>query len=114
MATTGSTRVVLPSWRRTVPAPGSATPLPVGSVKSNIGHLEPASGRAGLCKAILALEHRKLPRSLHLDEINPAIDFAALNLAVAIEAVTLPPTGTWLAGISSFGFGGTNAHVVIR
>jgi phthiocerol/phenolphthiocerol synthesis type-I polyketide synthase C len=90
------------------------TPLPIGSVKSNIGHLEPAAGLAGLYKAILALEHRTLPRSLHLDEINPAIDFAALNLAVAIEAVALPPTGTWLAGVSSFGFGGTNAHVVIR
>jgi acyl transferase domain-containing protein/NADPH:quinone reductase-like Zn-dependent oxidoreductase/acyl carrier protein len=90
------------------------TPLPIGSVKSNIGHLEPASGLAGLYKAILALEHRKLPRSLHLENINPAIDFTALNLAVATEAVTLPQTGTWLAGVSSFGFGGTNAHVVIR
>jgi phthiocerol/phenolphthiocerol synthesis type-I polyketide synthase C len=90
------------------------TPLPIGSVKSNIGHLEPASGLAGLYKAVLALEHRKLPRSLHLQNINPAIDFTALNLAVATEAVTLPQTGTWLAGISSFGFGGTNAHVVIR
>lgn len=91
-----------------------STPLLIGSVKSNIGHLEPASGLAGLYKAILALEHRKLPRSLHLDEINPAIDFTALNLAVATETMALPPTGTWLAGISSFGFGGTNAHVVIR
>jgi acyl transferase domain-containing protein/NADPH:quinone reductase-like Zn-dependent oxidoreductase/acyl carrier protein len=93
---------------------GRDTPLPIGSVKSNIGHLEPASGLAGLLKAILSLEHRKLPASLHLDAINPAIDFAALNLAVATEAVTLPQTGTWLAGVSSFGFGGTNAHVVIR
>jgi len=89
-------------------------PLPIGSVKSNIGHLEPASGLAGLYKAILALEHRRLPASLHLDAVNPAIDFAELNLALATEAVTLPQTGTWLAGISSFGFGGTNAHVVIR
>jgi phthiocerol/phenolphthiocerol synthesis type-I polyketide synthase C len=91
-----------------------STPLPIGSVKSNIGHLEAAAGLAGLYKAVLALEHRKLPRSLHLDEINPTINFAALNLAVAIEAVALPATGTWLAGVSSFGFGGTNAHVVIR
>ena len=91
-----------------------STPLPIGSVKSNIGHLEPASGLAGVYKAMLSLEHRKLPRSLHLDEINPAIDFAALNLTVATKAVTLPQDGTWLAGISSFGFGGTNAHVVIR
>ncbi|MDB5362897.1 MAG: putative fatty acid synthase transrane protein [Rhodospirillales bacterium] len=93
---------------------GRDRPLPIGSVKSNIGHLEPASGLAGLFKAILSLEHRKLPASLHLDTINPAIDFAALNLAVATEAVPLPQTGTWLAGVSSFGFGGTNAHVVIR
>jgi acyl transferase domain-containing protein/NADPH:quinone reductase-like Zn-dependent oxidoreductase/acyl carrier protein len=89
-------------------------PLPIGSVKSNIGHLEPASGLAGLYKSILALEHRKLPASLHGDIINPAIDFADLNLTLATEAVMLPPTGTWLAGVSSFGFGGTNAHVVIR
>lgn len=89
-------------------------PLPIGSVKSNIGHLEPASGLAGLFKAILALEHRRLPASLHLGAVNPAIDFTELNLALATEAVTLPASGTWLAGVSSFGFGGTNAHVVIR
>ncbi len=91
-----------------------AARLPIGSVKSNIGHLEPASGLAGLFKAILALEHRVLPASLHLDSVNPDIDFAALNLSLATEPVVLPPTGTWLAGVSSFGFGGTNAHVVIR
>ena len=89
-------------------------PLPIGSVKSNIGHLEPASGLAGLFKAILALEHRKLPASLHSGVTNPAIDFAELNLTLATQAVDLPATGTWLAGVSSFGFGGTNAHVVIR
>ena len=88
-------------------------PLPIGSVKSNIGHLEPASGLAGLYKAVLALEHRVLPPSLHAEQLNPAIDFAHLNLAIAREAVALPQTGNWLAGISSFGFGGTNAHVVI-
>jgi phthiocerol/phenolphthiocerol synthesis type-I polyketide synthase C len=91
-----------------------AAALPIGSVKSNIGHLEPASGLAGLLKAILALEHRVLPASLHAAAANPAIDFAALNLHLATEQLALPATGTWLAGISSFGFGGTNAHVVIR
>jgi len=90
-----------------------SAPLPIGSVKSNIGHLEPASGLAGLYKAIMALEHRQLPRSLHADELNPAIDFADLNLTLAREPVTLPQDGTWLAGISNFGFGGTNAHVVV-
>ena len=89
-------------------------PLPIGSVKSNIGHLEPASGLAGLFKAILALEHRRLPASLHLAAVNPAIDFTELNLALATQSITLPASGTWLAGVSSFGFGGTNAHVVIR
>ncbi len=88
--------------------------LPIGSVKSNIGHLEPASGLAGMFKAILAMEHYLLPRSLHLDEINPSIDFGALNLQVATAPVALANTGTLHAGISSFGFGGTNAHVVIR
>ena len=89
-------------------------PLPIGSVKSNIGHLEPASGLAGLFKAVLALEHRVLPASLHAQDANPAIDFAALNLHLATEQVALPANGTWLAGVSAFGFGGTNAHVVIR
>lgn len=91
-----------------------AMALPIGSVKSNIGHLEPASGLAGLLKAILALEHRVLPPSLHVSAVNTDIDFAGLNLSLAAEPVALPPEGTWLAGVSSFGFGGTNAHVVIR
>ena len=89
-------------------------PLPIGSVKSNIGHLEPASGLAGLLKAVLALEHRRLPASLHAAAANPAIDFASLNLSLATAPIALSPDGVWLAGVSSFGFGGTNAHVVVR
>lgn len=88
-------------------------PLPVGSVKSNIGHLEPASGLAGTIKAILAIEHRLLPATLHLDSINPDIPFEALNLLPARSPVTLP-AGPLTAGVSSFGFGGTNAHTVLR
>ncbi|MBS9478928.1 type I polyketide synthase [Ancylobacter radicis] len=90
-----------------------SAPLPIGSVKSNIGHLEPASGLAGLLKALSALERRQLPASLHLDTLNANIDFAALNLAPAAAPVALDPDAR-LAGISSFGFGGTNAHAVIR
>ncbi|WP_395677179.1 type I polyketide synthase [Inquilinus sp.] len=90
-------------------------PLPVGSVKSNIGHLEPASGMAGLVKAILAIEHKLLPATLHLDTVNPDIPFDALNLVPARGPVTLQPgRGPLTAGVSSFGFGGTNAHAVLR
>lgn len=90
-----------------------ATPLPIGSVKSNIGHLEAASGLAGLLKAALALNHGVLPRSLYAEDPNPDIDFNGLNLALCQEAQVLPKSGQRYAGINSFGFGGTNAHVVI-
>ena len=89
-------------------------PLPIGSIKTNIGHTEPASGLAGLMKAMLALEHDQAPKSLHFDRPNPNIDFTGLNLRVTDEATPLPRDGRRrFAGVSSFGFGGTSAHVVI-
>ena len=94
-----------------------AAPLPIGSAKSNIGHLEPASGLVGLLKAQLALEHGVYPRTLHVAEVNPAIPAADLGLTVATEPVALPTRPDrepWLAGVSSFGFGGANAHAVLR
>ncbi|MCF3933897.1 SDR family NAD(P)-dependent oxidoreductase [Acuticoccus sp. M5D2P5] len=88
--------------------------LPIGSIKSNIGHLEPASGMAGLAKAILCLNKREIPPSIHFDTPNPAIDFDNLRLKVVTEMTPLPETsGPALIGINSFGFGGANAHVVI-
>lgn len=88
--------------------------LPIGSIKTNIGHSEPASGILGLIKAILALENDYLPASLHAEALNEDIDFAGLNVEVATEGRTLPRTGERrLAGVNSFGFGGTNVHVVI-
>ncbi len=72
---------------------GRATPLPIGSIKTNIGHTEPVSGLAGLLKASLALEHDLLPPSLHSAELNPAIPFDELNLAVNRELRPLPRTG---------------------
>ena len=91
-----------------------STPLPVGSIKTNIGHTEAASGLAGVLKATLALEHDALPPSLHAADLNPDIDFAGLNLTVN-RALRPLPRGreTRLAGVNSFGFGGTNAHVVL-
>ena len=90
-------------------------PLPVGSIKSNIGHLEPAAGLAGLLKAQLALEHGVLPPTLHIEALNPDIDFQGLNIAPAVEPVVLEGNGLPLvAGVNAFGFGGANAHLAIR
>jgi len=88
--------------------------LPVGSVKSNIGHLEPASGVAGMLKALIAFERRCYPRTLHADEVNPNIDWDGLNLALVPESLPLSGEGVLRAGVSSFGFGGTNAHVILE
>lgn len=91
------------------------TPLPIGSIKSNIGHLEPASGLAGLVKLLIALERRELPASLHAGDLNEAIDFDDLNLVVARRNLPLPlDDNVRFAGISSFGFGGTNVHAIIE
>lgn len=88
--------------------------LPIGSVKTNVGHLEPASGLAGLLKAQLALENDLLPPSLHFDTPNPDIAFADLNLEVVSTATPLPRGDRQrFVGINSFGFGGANAHVII-
>jgi acyl transferase domain-containing protein/NADPH:quinone reductase-like Zn-dependent oxidoreductase/acyl carrier protein len=90
-------------------------PLPIGSVKSNLGHLEPASGMAGLLKALLALRHRTVPPSIHTQTLNPEIDFDGLNLKVAQQSFELPPLDRPLrAGVNSFGFGGVNAHVILE
>ena len=90
-----------------------STPLPIGSIKSNIGHLEPASGLAGLIKSLLALNNGVLPASLHFSAPNPNIDFDALNLRVCREPLKLDNAQQQLAGVNSFGFGGTNAHLVL-
>jgi acyl transferase domain-containing protein/NADP-dependent 3-hydroxy acid dehydrogenase YdfG/acyl carrier protein len=85
--------------------------LQIGSVKSNFGHLEPASGVAGVIKAVLALQRRALPPSLHAETLNPTIDFDALRLDVVREP--RPWTERLVCGVNSFGFGGTNAHAVL-
>ena len=91
-----------------------AAPLPIGSVKSNVGHLEPASGMAGLMKLLLAFERGVVPASLNFERPNPNIDFAGLNLEVMAAPRVLPAGRAGvLAGINSFGFGGTNAHAVL-
>ncbi|MGH3373337.1 MAG: beta-ketoacyl synthase N-terminal-like domain-containing protein, partial [Actinoallomurus sp.] len=92
---------------------GRREPLWVGSAKTNVGHLEGAAGMAGLIKTVLAVAHRVIPPSLNFATPNPAIRFAEWNLRVAREAVPWPAGDRVLAGVSSFGMGGTNCHVVL-
>lgn len=90
-------------------------PCVIGSVKSNIGHLEAAAGVAGVIKAVLMLEHREIPASLHVENPNPRIDFDALRLRVARAREPWEShEGPARAGVSSFGFGGTIAHIVLE
>ncbi|MGV0643805.1 SDR family NAD(P)-dependent oxidoreductase [Mycolicibacterium sp. XJ2546] len=90
-------------------------PLLMGSVKTNIGHLESASGAAGLIKVVLSLQHGLLPQSLHFDEPSPHIPWDALPVRVVDEALPWQTNGRIRrAGVSSFGFTGTNAHVLIE
>jgi acyl transferase domain-containing protein/ubiquinone/menaquinone biosynthesis C-methylase UbiE/acyl carrier protein len=90
-------------------------PCRIGSVKTNIGHLEPGSGVAGLIKLALSLKHGVIPASLHFETPNPNIDFARLRLRVQDQTGPWPDgAGPLLAGINSFGFGGTNAHAILQ
>jgi acyl transferase domain-containing protein/surfactin synthase thioesterase subunit len=87
----------------------------VGSVKTNIGHLESAAGIAGLIKVVLALQQRQVPASLHFQKPNPYIPLDRLPLKVQTELEDWPGgVEPALAGVSSFGFGGTNAHVILE
>jgi acyl transferase domain-containing protein len=88
-------------------------PLYVGAVKSNIGHLEGASGIAGLIKTVLVLERGVIPANIWFDRVNPKIDAEAWNLIFPTEAVPWPSSGLRRASVNSFGFGGTNAHAVL-
>ncbi|MGW6735376.1 SDR family NAD(P)-dependent oxidoreductase [Streptomyces sp. NPDC055013] len=91
-----------------------AAPLRVGSAKTNVGHLEGAAGIVGLIKTLLALHHRRLPASLNFATPNPDIPLADLGLQIQYETGDWPaPDRPLIAGVSSFGMGGTNAHVVV-
>src|SRR6201993_3285838 len=90
-------------------------PALLGAVKTNVGHLESAAGAASMAKVVLALQHDKLPPSINFAGPSPYIDFDAMRLKVIDTATDWPRYGGYaLAGVSSFGFGGANAHLVVR
>ncbi len=90
-------------------------PLLIGSVKTNIGHLEGASGVAGLIKLILSIHHRQIPPSLNFETPNPHIDFVASNLRVVTKLEPWPDSRrSAVGGASAFGWGGTNCHVAVE
>ncbi|MFF9687118.1 SDR family NAD(P)-dependent oxidoreductase [Streptomyces sp. NPDC014623] len=95
---------------------GSDVPCALGSVKTNLGHLEAAAGITGLLKTVLALQHRQLPASLHYERPNPHIDLDASPFSVVtrLSDWDLDGRAARVAGISSFGSGGSNAHVVVE
>ena len=86
----------------------------IGSVKTNIGHLEPAAGIAGLIKVILSMQHGQIPATLNFEKANPIIPFEESPFKVNTELVRWEPEGVRRAAVSSFGMGGTNAHVILE
>ena len=91
-------------------------PLPIGSVKANLGHMEPASGMSGIVKTILSLKNRALAPQIHLSTPNPHIDFSGLNIQPVTEYTPLTTENNkpLIAGVNSFGFGGANAHILLQ
>lgn len=98
-----------------LPGRSPEQPCWIGSVKTNIGHLEAAAGMAGLIKVVLALQYQEIPPHLHLQELNPLIAIANTPLAIPTQRQPWQvQSGSRIAGISSFGFGGTNAHLIVE
>ncbi|MCP4262403.1 MAG: SDR family NAD(P)-dependent oxidoreductase [Planctomycetes bacterium] len=90
------------------------SPLLIGSVKTNIGHTEPVAGLAGLIKVILSLQHEVIPPNIHFNQPNPYINWDELPVKIPTQLTTWPRSAKpRVAGINSFGFGGTNAHIIV-
>ncbi|BBO56847.1 type I polyketide synthase [Cobetia sp. AM6] len=90
------------------------SPLPIGSIKSNMGHLETASGVAGLAKALGVIAHREVPATIKIQRLNPKIRTDEWNLDIVTQPRKLKAEGRLVVGVNSFGFGGANAHVLLE
>jgi acyl transferase domain-containing protein/acyl-CoA synthetase (AMP-forming)/AMP-acid ligase II/acyl carrier protein len=108
--------IEMDALKQTYGVPSAIHPtLWVGSAKSNIGHTEPVSGLAGLIKVLLAMRHERIPQNVHFQQLNPHISLEGSRCAVAAEPQPWPRgEQPRLAAISSFGFGGANAHVIVQ
>lgn len=93
---------------------GRDTPLTLGSVKTNIGHLEAAAGVASLIKVVLGLQNKQIPPHLHLKQLNPLIEGLPIHIPTQLTPWTIKEGEKRMAGVSSFGFSGTNAHLIIE
>ena len=91
-----------------------STPLPIGSVKCHVGHLETASAMAGILKSLTMFKTRQIPGQIHITHLNPDIDFAGLNLHVPLSLEAFSDTSPARIGVNSFGFGGANGHVLLE
>ena len=97
------------------PGRGAENPLIISSVKTNVGHLESASGIAGLIKVILSLRAGRIPPHLHLQELNPHIQWGDVPVVIPVDGLEWAPGArSRIAGVSAFGFSGTNVHVVVE
>jgi acyl transferase domain-containing protein/acyl carrier protein len=94
---------------------GADNPLTIGSVKANIGHLEASAGVAGLIKVVLSLQHGRIPTQLHFHEMNPHIEWGSTSVDIPVGGRDWHAGKTSrIAGVSSFGFSGTNAHIILE
>jgi len=92
---------------------GSGSRLKIGSLKTNLGHMEAAAGIGGLIKVVLSMQHRALPPHLHVSEPSPHVSWEKVPLEINQELTSWSPVAPSMAGVSSFGFSGTNAHLIL-